>query len=165
MGVYIYCHCMSPIQVLKEHPFPEARLVTTFLLFASFPLLSQGWLSTQSRNFVSLIPSFCVSWHSWDSGREWCLHPIQDETMCWIPSAKELIFAANACFFFVADCTCEIVRLRNVTLWRQGVKMLHSNELHLCAFSVWVPLLALQGFSEGRVMPHLQWGPLYFSCN
>lgn len=81
--------------------------------------------------------------------------------------AKELIFAANACFFFVADCTCEIISLKNTRAPETGceccVVMSSSSSVPLVAESCNNRLF--KASVEGEAIPHLPGGPLRSSCN
>ena len=76
MDVYIYCQWMSPTWILQEIHFQwSKKLPLSFLLYAPFHLLSQGWPSTERRHFVSLIhykngSVQFVTWHCWDLERD-----------------------------------------------------------------------------------------------
>ena len=56
MGVCIYCQWMSPIWILKRAAFPAERLVTSFLLFASFPLFKSGMAEDSEQKFCFIYP-------------------------------------------------------------------------------------------------------------
>lgn len=80
--------------------------------------------------------------------------------------AKELIFAVNACFFFAADCTCEIISLKNrarETGCERCVVMSSSSSVPLVAESCNNRLF--KASMKGEATPHLPGGLLHSSCN
>ena len=142
MGVFTYCQWMSPKWILKANAFPAARLVTSFLLFASL----------KSEMFEYPEQAFCII-----NPFLWCEltqlrfmermvflpKPGWTRWWWWVPLAKELIPAAKDGFFLVADCTCEVVRSRWTALWRCGGRAVSVT----CG---WALLWALHHFNGSR---------------
>lgn len=167
MCVCIYCQWLSRTETLKGNAFPAVRPVTASLLFVSIPPLCQGWPSTQSRNFVSLIPFFCVNWPSWGSGREWCLRAqAQDRPRSWfLRQGNSSLQPRLACFFSAAGGPQESVRLRHAVLWRRAVNaLLCSDACSVSVILVTEPCSWLLKTSvEEGISPPLIQGPLCFS--
>lgn len=147
MGVCTYCQWMSAMWILKANAVPAARRVTSFLCLPPFLL---RWLSTQSRNFVSLIPFFGAEWHSRVSGRQWCPCPTRARRRRWIPLAKDLTWQQRLVSLPLPRSAPVRVPGGGSQCSRGAVPCRWTMVVSSTSVSgAWVLLLVLHNFSEG----------------